>query len=159
MYYVIGTGRHTETEEPVVIYLDSINRTWVRPLQMFLETIEVEGVSTPRFQPIVPALKADLSTASKANLEQARQRICRMAVNYSFDNLNRWILKNSVPGIPYRMAYSDPTQRISVGINFNPGQGSTTHKTPFTLAYELLQPKKGRKMETWASFSTKIERK
>ena len=55
-YQVLGVGRHTETLEKLVLYqalYDSEEygnkALWVRPLNMFLETAEVDGKPVPRF--------------------------------------------------------------------------------------------------------------
>jgi hypothetical protein len=158
-YYVIGTGRHTETEESVVIYLDSINRVWTRPLEMFLEVISVDGQEMERFSFVGPNPTVDLTNLPKSDLSTARSTACRMAINFSFDHLSRWVLKSYNAGIPYRMAYSDPRQRILTSVNYNKHTtGTIPHKTPFTLSYEIIAPKRGKKMETWASFSNRIER-
>ena len=51
-YQVIGTATHSETEELLVVYKPLYNDSglWVRPLTMFLENVEVDGISMPRFQ-------------------------------------------------------------------------------------------------------------
>lgn len=51
-YLVIGVARHSETEEQLVVYrTDYGDRSlWVRPLSMFLEAVQVDGQSVPRFQ-------------------------------------------------------------------------------------------------------------
>ena len=48
---VIGVARHSETEEPLVVYrcLYGDHSLWVRPLAMFRETVEVAGEQVPRF--------------------------------------------------------------------------------------------------------------
>jgi len=58
-YQVIGTGRHSETLEELVIYealynSDEFgkNALWVRPLKMFTEEIEIDGKKVPRFKKI-----------------------------------------------------------------------------------------------------------
>ena len=53
-YDVIGTGRHSETEEFLVIYrkLYDDYSLWVRPLAMFIEQVERDGYSGPRFRRI-----------------------------------------------------------------------------------------------------------
>ena len=50
-YDVIGVARHSETEEPMVVYrcLYGDYSLWVRPLAMFQETVEVAGEDVPRF--------------------------------------------------------------------------------------------------------------
>ena len=50
-YRVFGTARHSETEEWMVFYqcLYGDYSLWVRPLAMFLETVEVDGEQVPRF--------------------------------------------------------------------------------------------------------------
>ncbi len=51
-YEVLMIGTHTETQEKLVIYkaLYEPFEVWVRPLEMFLETVEVDGVVVPRFK-------------------------------------------------------------------------------------------------------------
>ncbi len=50
-YEVIDVAKHSETEELLVVYrcLYGEYSLWVRPLQMFLEMVDVEGVKMPRF--------------------------------------------------------------------------------------------------------------
>lgn len=50
-YQVLGVGRHSETLDEYVIYkaLYGEGDLWMRPLTMFLETIEIEGKIVPRF--------------------------------------------------------------------------------------------------------------
>ena len=50
-YEVIGVARHSETQEPLVVYrtLYGDFSLWVRPLAMFTETIEHDGRKMPRF--------------------------------------------------------------------------------------------------------------
>ena len=51
-YEVIGLARHSETEEEMVVYrtLYGDFSLWVRPLKMFMETVEVDGREVPRFR-------------------------------------------------------------------------------------------------------------
>lgn len=54
-YEVIGVARHSETEEDMVVYrpLDDNNGKgdlWVRPLEMFTEMVEHQGMYTQRFR-------------------------------------------------------------------------------------------------------------
>lgn len=50
-YEVIGTARHSETGELLVVYrcLYDNDSLWVRPLVMFMESVVVEGEVVPRF--------------------------------------------------------------------------------------------------------------
>lgn len=58
IYQVIGVGKHSETGEELVVYLglyDSphgYGAMWIRPVPMFLETIERDGKTMRRFAPI-----------------------------------------------------------------------------------------------------------
>lgn len=51
-YQVMGVARHSETLEELVVYrpLYGDRGLWVRPLQMFTETVEVDGEVMPRFR-------------------------------------------------------------------------------------------------------------
>lgn len=56
-YKVIAVARHTETLEELVVYhpLQGAQDIWVRPLQMFLETVFIEEKGPlPRFRWISP---------------------------------------------------------------------------------------------------------
>lgn len=50
-YEVLGTARHSETDEPLVVYrpLYGEGGLWARPLAMFLETVAADGRAVPRF--------------------------------------------------------------------------------------------------------------
>ena len=50
-YQVIAVARHSETQEPLVVYrpLYGEGGWWVRPHAMFFEQVEVDGVRQPRF--------------------------------------------------------------------------------------------------------------
>ncbi|MGE3409109.1 MAG: DUF1653 domain-containing protein [Pirellulales bacterium] len=51
-YTVLGVARHSETEEELVVYRPEYGEggLWVRPKAMFLETVEVDGQTVPRFR-------------------------------------------------------------------------------------------------------------
>jgi hypothetical protein len=65
MYKVLSVARHTEDMKLYVVYQELYHcdtygdlPIWVRPLEMFLEHIEENGKTTPRFLPIeVPVSK------------------------------------------------------------------------------------------------------
>jgi hypothetical protein len=50
-YRVLGTARHSETMEELVVYqaLYGEHGLWVRPAAMFAETVRHEGRDQPRF--------------------------------------------------------------------------------------------------------------
>lgn len=53
-YQVIGTARHSETLEEMVVYraLYGDGGLWVRPAAMWSETVERDGYCGPRFIPV-----------------------------------------------------------------------------------------------------------
>ena len=58
-YEVIGMALHSESLEKMVVYKPlyetpniSEGTLWVRPLDMFMETVEVNGKPMPRFERI-----------------------------------------------------------------------------------------------------------
>jgi hypothetical protein len=55
-YTVLGVARHSETGEELVVYRQEYGdrSLWVRPKAMFLESVENEGVSVPRFSYVGP---------------------------------------------------------------------------------------------------------
>lgn len=56
-YRVIAAGRHSEDLSLYVVYealydCGDFGQTWLRPLRMFLEEVEINGVKVPRFKRI-----------------------------------------------------------------------------------------------------------
>ncbi len=53
-YKYVGEAKHSETLEDVVIYEtryeNKIGKLWVRPKQMFFESVQVDGETMPRFK-------------------------------------------------------------------------------------------------------------
>ncbi|GMV49080.1 MAG: hypothetical protein NBKEAIPA_00167 [Nitrospirae bacterium] len=51
-YEVVGVARHSETEEEFVVYrqLYGEGSLWIRPMEMFLESVPVGGTLIPRFR-------------------------------------------------------------------------------------------------------------
>lgn len=62
-YQVLGFARHTETEEILAVYIPLYVipehkglRLQVRPLDMFIESVDHEGQTLPRFRYVGPEL-------------------------------------------------------------------------------------------------------
>ena len=51
-YEVLGVARHSETHEALVVYrpLYGEGALWVRPFEMFVEDVVIDGVRQPRFR-------------------------------------------------------------------------------------------------------------
>ncbi len=51
-YEVVGVVRHSETLEPMVLYRPLYNDSglWVRPYDMFVGLVEIDGVPQLRFE-------------------------------------------------------------------------------------------------------------
>ncbi|MDG1813958.1 MAG: DUF1653 domain-containing protein [Porticoccaceae bacterium] len=51
LYEVVDVARHSETEEEHVVYrtLYGDYSLWVRPLELFIEDVQVDGEQRPRF--------------------------------------------------------------------------------------------------------------
>ena len=51
-YTVLGVVRHSETQDELVLYRQEYGdgALWVRPTEMFLETVNVDGQDVPRFR-------------------------------------------------------------------------------------------------------------
>lgn len=52
LYQVFTVATHSESEEKLVVYqcLYGDYSTWVRPLEMFKETVIIDGCERPRFE-------------------------------------------------------------------------------------------------------------
>jgi len=55
-YEIVGVARHSETLEELVVYrpLYGDHGLWVRPRAMFMEAVELDGRSVPRFEYVGP---------------------------------------------------------------------------------------------------------
>lgn len=53
-YTVFGTARHSETLEEMIVYRQEYGEygLWVRPKELFSQTVTVDGRDVPRFQPL-----------------------------------------------------------------------------------------------------------
>lgn len=62
LYEVLDVAKHSETQELYVVYkaLYGDYGTWIRPLEMFDETIERDGKSIKRFSKVKSWYKKDI---------------------------------------------------------------------------------------------------
>lgn len=62
LYEVYGIARHSEMDEEVVVYrpLYGERKLWVRPRQMFLEYIEIDGEKLLRFERVSDDIEGSL---------------------------------------------------------------------------------------------------
>ena len=51
-YHILGVARHSEDGSTLVVYrpMYGDGDLWVRPVEMFLETVELNGQQVPRFE-------------------------------------------------------------------------------------------------------------
>lgn len=53
-YRVIGVAKHSETLDDFVVYEalydNEVSKLWIRPLETFLESVEISGENVPRFK-------------------------------------------------------------------------------------------------------------
>jgi hypothetical protein len=68
-YQVLGLTRHSETSEQFVVYQQlGRDETWIRPYQMFIETISQDGANEPRFSKVADSVEEIAhQTSSKAS--------------------------------------------------------------------------------------------
>ncbi len=57
-----GLARHSESEEQLVVYrpLYGSGELWVRPLDMFLELVQIDDKEIPRFELLEEGLSSNL---------------------------------------------------------------------------------------------------
>ena len=74
-YTVLGVTRHSETLDELVLYRQEYgdHGLWVRPKEMFFETVKVDGLDVPRFQylgtePIKPTDAGNLFSNNPSSL-------------------------------------------------------------------------------------------
>jgi hypothetical protein len=70
-YFVFQVAHHSETREPLVFYrcLYGDYSWWVRPLDMFTETVELAGETIPRFRFIRALDESEFATFLAPQME------------------------------------------------------------------------------------------
>lgn len=76
-YYVFQIAHHSETREALVVYqcLYGDYSWWVRPLAMFIETVELGGETIQRFQFMRELSIADAAELVKEKFTQERSSV------------------------------------------------------------------------------------
>jgi hypothetical protein len=90
-YIVIGTARHSETLEELVVYRQEYgdHGLWVRPKQMFSQMVEVEGQEVPRFETWGRVGDGDAASIPKRHFEELFQAILCTPPPHRVDRLPR----------------------------------------------------------------------
>lgn len=55
LYEALGLARHSETGEWLVLYKNPEDQYWVRPFNMFFESVEYKGQIVKRFERVLDA--------------------------------------------------------------------------------------------------------
>jgi len=100
-YELLGVVRHSESLEPLVLYRPLYNNSgsWVRPFSMFLEPVEHDGRSQPRFSLVtasasateeelaatVQRMEAKLSVSQSPAVQQLMQLYGALATRFEQD--------------------------------------------------------------------------
>lgn len=52
LYTLVGIAKHSEDLSKMVVYRSDKdnNKLWVRPLEMFIEDVTIDGITQPRFK-------------------------------------------------------------------------------------------------------------
>ena len=97
-YTYLGTARHSETLEELVLYEtryeNAQGRVWVRPKEMFFEKIEKEGQSLFRFEPIFFNIieTTQINADNKSDIENIAEKCF---VQFDVQKLKRKLQDNS----------------------------------------------------------------
>lgn len=118
-YLVLGVGHHSETLEELVFYTAQYaseefgeNALWVRPIGLFLEKVEIEGVQIPRFKkiasPVVPAHSTNTALLATSEISLQLQKIEERNRRVTNDKAweGSWTRKLCIMGITYLCALS-----------------------------------------------------
>ena len=100
-YQVLDVVRHSESLEPLVLYrpLYGASNCWVRPFEMFLEPVSVNGTTQPRFSLLAEAgvvsedelaatvsrMESKLGLSSDLTVNQLMQLYGRVAERFFHD--------------------------------------------------------------------------
>jgi Protein of unknown function (DUF1653) len=115
LYEVLGVARHSESHEPMVVYrpLYGESGLWVRPFDMFVESVVHEGKSQPRFSIIgsaaspsqeelvrtVERMEAVLSASTVPHVDQLltsyHQLVARFEQDLGANSRDAWLARAS----------------------------------------------------------------
>ena len=90
-YTYLGTARHSETLEELVLYEtryeNALGRVWVRPKEMFFEKIEKDGKVVFRFEPIAFNYKETTQISAK-NISDIEMITAKCFKQFDLQKLN-----------------------------------------------------------------------
>lgn len=100
-YTVLGTARHSETLEELVVYRQEYGDQglWVRPKSMFSETVKVEGKEVARFAKLHPGTLVLISSNTPQNLCFGLRGTDRDGVREWPGRTPRWGYSNNQSGL------------------------------------------------------------
>lgn len=55
LYELVCEATLEADHAPMIVYRAANGSVWIRPREVFFETVEVDGKQVPRFAPVVPA--------------------------------------------------------------------------------------------------------
>ncbi len=118
----MGLAKHSETLEEMVIYetryQNDYGRTWVRPKQMFFESVEIDGKTTPRFK------KIPLHIETKTSITESEINAIKPLIEHTFGewDLSRFQSKLSQKKKFHLLIASIENQPVGFKIGFERDQ-------------------------------------
>ena len=106
-YTVVGTARHSETLEELVVYRREYGEhgLWVRPKQMFSETVTLDGQEVRRFQSV------------GSSSEQFGEKVSLLVQNVVCQSRPSWLLMaDPLIQLPGPISESRPAVKYAVNI-------------------------------------------
>lgn len=151
LYEVIGTAHHTETLEEVVVYralYDSAefgkNALWIRPVKMFLETVQKNGKTIPRFKFISETKSNKTILSTLCYIRKDNQTLMLHRVKKEND-----IHENKWTGVGGKFEQGETPEECATR-EVKEETGLTVKK--LTLKGILTEPKFGKDGSDWLAF-------
>lgn len=119
-YEVLGTARHSETGEEMVVYraLYGDHGLWVRPASMWNETVERDGRTCKRFTymdddvPAAPAASCDAVTPSPGELSPTEKK--HLLYLRQKETLDGFLERGAISQAQYDKSFGDLTEKMGM---------------------------------------------